>query len=82
MEITLFCLFFIFIAVAGRRYKAHDHVGIVANTIGPFNNPTETYPVSIFLFVLVIFSYLPFPYSIIRCRFVQELVSNEVINKI
>eukprot|EP01035_Chromulina_nebulosa_P038600 gene38600-52145_t len=27
-----------------RRYRAHDHVGIVANTVGPFNNPTETYP--------------------------------------
>jgi hypothetical protein len=42
----------IFVAVIGliniaqcRRYHAHDHVGIVANTVGPFNNPTETYPV-------------------------------------
>ena len=30
---------------AGKRFHAHDHVGIVANTVGPFNNPTETYPV-------------------------------------
>lgn len=30
--------------VDGKRYRAHDHVGIVANTVGPFNNPTETYP--------------------------------------
>lgn len=29
----------------GNHYQAHDHVGIVANTVGPFNNPTETYPV-------------------------------------
>lgn len=29
---------------AGKRFHAHDHVGIVANTVGPFNNPTETYP--------------------------------------
>ena len=29
----------------GRRYHAHDKVAIVANTVGPFNNPTETYPV-------------------------------------
>lgn len=35
------------VVVNGRRYKAHDHVGIVANTVGPFNNPTETYPVSL-----------------------------------
>ena len=34
--------------VEGKHYRAHDSVGIVANTIGPFNNPTETYPVSIF----------------------------------
>jgi hypothetical protein len=33
--------------VAARRYAAHDPVQIVANTVGPFNNPTETYPVSI-----------------------------------
>jgi hypothetical protein len=31
-----------------RHFRAHDAVGIVANTIGPFNNPTETYPVSPF----------------------------------
>ena len=31
-------------SVEGKRYRAHDHVGIVANTVGPFNNPAETYP--------------------------------------
>ena len=33
----------------GRRYHAHDKVAIVANTVGPFNNPTETYPVTVAL---------------------------------
>ena len=28
----------------GKRYRAHDRVSLVANTVGPFNNPTETYP--------------------------------------
>eukprot|EP01038_Epipyxis_sp_PR26KG_P008129 gene8129-11007_t len=32
------------IVVHCRRYSTHDRVGIVANTVGPFNNPTETYP--------------------------------------
>ena len=37
--------------VESRRYKLHDHIALVANTVGPFNNPTETYPVSLsFLF--------------------------------
>lgn len=40
-------LLFAFSAVDARRFRAHDSVGIVANTIGPFNNPTETYPVRI-----------------------------------
>ena len=30
--------------VEGKRYRAHDRVSLVANTVGPFNNPTETYP--------------------------------------
>jgi hypothetical protein len=29
------------ISVEGKRYRAHDAASIVANTIGPFNNPTE-----------------------------------------
>jgi hypothetical protein len=37
-------IFFVNLIYA-RRFHAHDHVGIVANTVGPFNNPTETYPV-------------------------------------
>lgn len=39
--VVIACVF-----VTARRYRAHDHVAIVANTVGPFNNPTETYPVS------------------------------------
>jgi hypothetical protein len=42
----LFLLFPAVLSESGHRYHAHDHVGIVANTVGPFNNPTETYPVS------------------------------------
>lgn len=30
--------------IIAKRYKAHDKVDLVANTVGPFNNPTETYP--------------------------------------
>lgn len=28
---------------AGKRYKPHDPVFIIANKVGPFNNPSETY---------------------------------------
>jgi len=27
-----------------KRYQAHDKIDLIANTVGPFNNPTETYP--------------------------------------
>lgn len=29
----------------GQHYKPHDPVHIVANKVGPFNNPSETYQV-------------------------------------
>ena len=29
---------------SAKRYDVHDVVGIMANTVGPFNNPTEKYP--------------------------------------
>jgi hypothetical protein len=29
----------------GKHYKPHDPVFIVANKVGPFNNPSETYEV-------------------------------------
>jgi hypothetical protein len=32
--------------VVSTRFANHERVPIVANTVGPFNNPTETYPVS------------------------------------
>jgi hypothetical protein len=41
--------------VLATHYRAHDHVGIVANTVGPFNNPTETYPVRL---MVILSSYL------------------------
>lgn len=44
--LSTLCLLAAGALAAGKHYKAHDHVGIVANTVGPFNNPTETYPVS------------------------------------
>jgi hypothetical protein len=34
------------VQVLSRRFMAHDRIGLVANTVGPFNNPTETYPVN------------------------------------
>ena len=34
-----------FVGAESHRYRAHDRIGLVANTVGPFNNPTETYPV-------------------------------------
>lgn len=35
-----------FQCIAANRFHAHDKVDLVANTVGPYNNPTETYPVS------------------------------------
>lgn len=45
LTLKFFILFTFVCIVIGRKYHAHDHVGLVANTVGPFNNPTETYPV-------------------------------------
>ena len=28
-----------------KKFAAHDRIATVANTVGPFNNPTETYHV-------------------------------------
>jgi hypothetical protein len=46
MKFVLLPLVFLiwFSIIEARRYKAHDHIALVANTVGPFNNPTETYP--------------------------------------
>ncbi len=33
------------VRAAGIQYKPHDPVSIVANKVGPFNNPSETYEV-------------------------------------
>ena len=34
--------------VESTRFANHDKVPLIANTVGPFNNPTETYPVSVY----------------------------------
>ena len=44
--LILTILQFIWIADAN-RFRAHDLVAVEANTIGPYNNPTETYLVSL-----------------------------------
>lgn len=70
----------VLLGVDGRRFRAHDHVGIVANTVGPFNNPTETYPVELFLNTYQILSQLSissFEISTTRYRFAPERESNE-----
>jgi len=36
--------FIVWGTVDGARYSNHERITIVANTVGPFNNPTETYP--------------------------------------
>jgi len=36
----------LFVTVVSKRYHIHDPVTITANTVGPYNNPTETYQVS------------------------------------
>lgn len=67
----------------GKRYQAHNHVGIVANTVGPFNNPTETYPVGgviscpCVLCLSCFFSIC----SISPCRFVLAPENRSIISK-
>jgi hypothetical protein len=33
------------VSAVGQHYKPHDPVFIVANKVGPFNNPSETFEV-------------------------------------
>jgi len=35
--------------VSAKHYRAHDPMPVIANTIGPYNNPTETYPVCVII---------------------------------
>jgi hypothetical protein len=44
VEMLLLVAVVILQIVAAKRYATHDRMPIVANTVGPFNNPTETYP--------------------------------------
>ena len=47
--------------LSAKRYQAHDKVLAVANTVGPFNNPTETYPVRHKIYIII---FHLFPFSI------------------
>ena len=38
---------------AGHFYKPHDPVFIIANKVGPFNNPSETYEVRLSIFMAI-----------------------------
>ena len=44
--VSIFCGL-LFESGNAKRWHPHDRIGLVANTVGPFNNPTETYPVSL-----------------------------------
>ena len=71
-------------SVAALRYHAHDRVAVVANTVGPFNNPTETYPVCKYPHLLLIQCLILVYYlsSTTLCHSVRALVGNVDINKI
>ena len=40
----LVCLLIALGVCSSKHYRTHDRMPVVANTVGPFNNPTETYP--------------------------------------
>ncbi len=48
-----------------KHYQTHDIVKIIANTVGPYNNPTETYPVRYFYFIIFEHIYYKFIISIV-----------------
>lgn len=50
------------------KYQLHDKVSLAANTVGPFNNPTETYPVR--------FGTFPFASSKNDCHKIAHLSEN------
>lgn len=71
--------------VSSKRYQAHDKVLAVANTVGPFNNPTETYPVRNFMNNLYDFLYIILNFlacSFIRFPFALVPENKRDINKI
>ena len=47
-------------AVITSKFEAHDRIAVVANTVGPFNNPTETYHVRKYhvLSLICVFCYI------------------------
>ena len=78
----LFLVLLIASGVFGKSLTPKEQVPVFANTIGPFNNPTETYPVGFKVFYVMImcttFCTLCF-LSIILCRFVRVPEFNENI---
>lgn len=45
MSLFLIVFQIFFILGEAKKYQIHDRVPVVANTVGPYNNPTETYAV-------------------------------------
>lgn len=74
--------------VNAKHYRAHDPMPVIANTIGPYNNPTETYPVWIIFNLLfthnltIDVTYVILLFSFILYHFVQRLVDKMLISKI
>lgn len=73
------------------HYANHQRVDLLVNTVGPFNNPTETYPVSSFtslisclLSYINLFYNIPcfLLYSITLCHFVAALENKNVTSKV
>lgn len=89
--LTLILIGLVYLASAN-KFEAHDRVAVVANTVGPFNNPTETYHVwkydiiiksfyIIFKTFTFVLKYLIYG-SIIPCLFVRELVNKNITDRI
>lgn len=41
LYVVTFCL--VVLEASGRRYEQHQRINVLANKVGPFNNPSETY---------------------------------------
>ena len=84
-DFIIVLVFILFGIIEAERYKAHDRIGLVANTVGPFNNPTETYPVRKLILTslnLFLFKFTSILFSITPFRFVKAQVVREGIDKI
>ena len=45
LKAKIYFLILVIVPISSRRFNEHDRIAVVANTVGPYNNPTETYPV-------------------------------------